>query len=270
MIGQERIKEVYGEYIKNGKMPRFTVIQGAPGSGKKEFARYISDLTGYELVVFTPSIESVRNVIELCYEQVKPIIYLIPECEKLSAQAENALLKVAEEPPRNAYLMLTVNDDSLLPTIKSRAFTINMQPYTKKELTEFSKNLTNQTNIAEKVNISETPGDLLLFDVCDYAKLNEFCDNIINKISKTNIASALKINKSIKIKESDDASLFDLNLFIKTLIAKYYDKCRNDAVEKFQYYYACYSAVVRAKIQMRKNCNKMFVLDELMLTLRGL
>ena len=56
-------------------------------------------------------------------------IYIIDEAEKLTQQAQNALLKTIEEPPAYAIIMLlTANEGMLLPTIKSRCVTLTMKP----------------------------------------------------------------------------------------------------------------------------------------------
>ena len=66
--------------------------------------------------------------------QIKPYsspykIYIIDEAEKLTQQAQNALLKTIEEPPAYAIIMLlTANEGMLLPTIKSRCVTLTMKP----------------------------------------------------------------------------------------------------------------------------------------------
>ncbi len=55
-------------------------------------------------------------------------IYIVDEAEKMSQQAQNALLKTIEEPPAYAIiLLLTTNADSFLPTILSRCITLNLK-----------------------------------------------------------------------------------------------------------------------------------------------
>ena len=55
-------------------------------------------------------------------------IYIVDEAEKLSVQAQNALLKTIEEPPAYAViLLLTTNSDSFLPTILSRCIILNLK-----------------------------------------------------------------------------------------------------------------------------------------------
>ena len=56
-------------------------------------------------------------------------IYIVPEAEKMTAQAQNALLKTLEEPPAYAViLLLTTNAGLLLDTIRSRCVLLNLKP----------------------------------------------------------------------------------------------------------------------------------------------
>ena len=56
-------------------------------------------------------------------------VYIINEAEKMTPQAQNALLKTLEEHPAYAViLLLTANVDSLLATILSRCVVLNMKP----------------------------------------------------------------------------------------------------------------------------------------------
>ena len=56
-------------------------------------------------------------------------IYIMNEAEKMTPQAQNAILKTLEEPPEYAVIMLlTSNVNSLLPTILSRCVVLNMKP----------------------------------------------------------------------------------------------------------------------------------------------
>ena len=56
-------------------------------------------------------------------------IYIMNEAEKMTPQAQNAILKTLEEPPEYAVIMLlTSNVNGLLPTILSRCVVLNMKP----------------------------------------------------------------------------------------------------------------------------------------------
>ena len=66
--------------------------------------------------------------------QIKPYeggkkIYIIPDAERMTEQAANALLKTIEEPPEYALiLLLTDNIYRMLPTIQSRCIQIGFKP----------------------------------------------------------------------------------------------------------------------------------------------
>ena len=65
-------------------------------------------------------------------------IYIMPEAEKMNAQAQNALLKTLEEPPEYAVIiLLTVNAASLLDTIRSRCVHLTLHPVDQKLVQEY-------------------------------------------------------------------------------------------------------------------------------------
>lgn len=56
-------------------------------------------------------------------------IYIVDEAEKMTVQAQNALLKTIEEPPSYAVIiLLTTNPDGFLPTILSRCVQLKLRP----------------------------------------------------------------------------------------------------------------------------------------------
>jgi DNA polymerase-3 subunit delta' len=75
--------------------------------------------------------------------QVKPYnspykIYIIDDADKLTEQAQNALLKTIEEPPEYAIVLLLVSNISvILPTILSRCVLLNLKPVDKLAIKEF-------------------------------------------------------------------------------------------------------------------------------------
>lgn len=56
------------------------------------------------------------------------MIYIVPDADMMTVQAQNALLKTIEEPPAYAViLLLTENANSLLPTICSRCVMLKLR-----------------------------------------------------------------------------------------------------------------------------------------------
>lgn len=72
----------------------------------------------------TISIDQVRDLIHWAYLKPfskSPKIALIAQAQKMTDAAQNALLKILEEPPEQTVIILTVDDEkNLLPTVVSR------------------------------------------------------------------------------------------------------------------------------------------------------
>lgn len=71
------------------------------------------------------SIETVRSIKSFFYlktlEKAAWRVVVIEQAELMSQEAQNALLKILEEPPQNCFMILTSSaPDTLLPTIMSR------------------------------------------------------------------------------------------------------------------------------------------------------
>lgn len=72
--------------------------------------------------------EQVNNDIVIKSYSSKYKIYIIPEADLMTVQAQNALLKTIEEPPEYAVIMLlTENAETLLPTIRSRCVMMKLR-----------------------------------------------------------------------------------------------------------------------------------------------
>lgn len=72
--------------------------------------------------------EQVNNTIMIKPFQGPYKVYIIPQADMMTPQAQNALLKTIEEPPEYAVIMLlTENADTLLPTINSRCVMLKLR-----------------------------------------------------------------------------------------------------------------------------------------------
>jgi len=123
------------------------LIVGSPGSGKKALARAISssllqleqaklDASPLLTKIGAPegkqeiSIDAVRQLIsDMKLKSVSNLVVnrviIIHRAEQMSLEAQNALLKLLEEPPPGALFILTApSQKSLLPTIVSRAWVL--------------------------------------------------------------------------------------------------------------------------------------------------
>lgn len=67
-------------------------------------------------------------------------MYIFDEADLITPQAQNALLKIIEEPPSGVYMILLCeNSLSLLSTVRSRAQKISLQVFDENELSAYAK-----------------------------------------------------------------------------------------------------------------------------------
>ena len=165
IIGQEQIKQHLQNAIQINKVSHAYIINGERGAGKEYIAKIFSMALQCENLNTTdmePCNEchsckqalskNQPDIIRITHEkpnsigvedirdqlnsdiQIKPYsskwkIYIVNEAEKMTVQAQNALLKTLEEPPSYAIIiLLTTNSAALLPTLLSRCVALNMKP----------------------------------------------------------------------------------------------------------------------------------------------
>lgn len=172
IVGQEQLKEHLENAIKTNKVSHAYIINGERSSGKEFIAKTFAmalqcenrqgiepcqechsckqALSGNQPdIIFvthekpgTIGVDDIRSQINGDVA-IKPYssprkIYIMNEGEKMTVQAQNALLKTLEEPPEYAViLILTTNVDSLLPTILSRCVVLNMKPVKDAQIKKF-------------------------------------------------------------------------------------------------------------------------------------
>lgn len=161
LYSKKRIKELSRSMKSSGRFSHGFIIVGDEGSGRRTSAKYIA----MARLCSSPSSEgepcgecrecrriendshpdviwlegdtptggySVRNIREnvvadafIMPNDTDAKFYIIPDGEKLNAAAQNALLKIVEEPPDYAYFIFTAKSQSaFLSTIISRTVTI--------------------------------------------------------------------------------------------------------------------------------------------------
>lgn len=181
VVGQEQIKEFIKKSINMNKVSHAYIICGEKGTQRLEIAKLfaaslqctaqydIYDESSYnkpcgECVsckqmesgnqpdVITVTTDKATIGVDVIREQVnnsaqiKPYagpykIYIIPDADNMTEQAQNALLKTIEEPPEYVVMFLLVESiGSLLPTVLSRVVELNVKPLSQKVIIEYLMN----------------------------------------------------------------------------------------------------------------------------------
>ena len=177
LYGNEDIKSRLGAAILSSRQNHALLICGPDGSGKRTLAKEISAALNCEnksienfslpcgvcntcrriysdnftdiktlsreaskATIGVEELRAFREDMFLSATESEHKIYIIEEADKLTANAQNALLKVLEEPPSNVMiLLLCAESDKILTTIKSRTQLITMQRFSAEKIAEYLK-----------------------------------------------------------------------------------------------------------------------------------
>ena len=203
MIGQKNLLNKIDTMISS--YPKFSIIVGPKNSGKKTIVKYICNKLNLPIINFGTSIDEVRNVIDMSYEQIKPICYVCSDADLMSIGAKNALLKVTEEPPNNAYFMLTLQSMSnTLETIQSRGTVLNLDNYTSEELIEYRKLRKYKDKCDDVItNVCSNIGEVDELFSYDVSKFYSFAETVAFQVSIPTSGNIFKIPKALKTKDTD-------------------------------------------------------------------
>ena len=151
--GQQFAKKYLSNSLKSNMISHAYMFEGPSGVGKNTLARELSRiLLEMENLFNSPDYIEIKpdgNSIKIAQVRnmqsdilVKPYksykIYVFDEALKMTVEAQNALLKTLEEPPKYAIIILiTNNKESLLDTIKSRCEIIKFTPIPMAEIADY-------------------------------------------------------------------------------------------------------------------------------------
>ena len=151
--GQRFAKKYLSNSIKSNMISHAYMFEGPSGVGKNTMARELATtllemenlFNSPDYIEITPDGNSIKiaqirklqsDILVKPYKSYK--IYVIDEAKKMTVEAQNALLKTLEEPPKYAIIILiTNNKESLLDTIKSRCEIIKFTPIPLVEVADY-------------------------------------------------------------------------------------------------------------------------------------
>ncbi|HHW32053.1 MAG TPA: AAA family ATPase [Clostridiaceae bacterium] len=230
IIGQKQVINTLVNSLKNDRVGHAYLFVGPKGIGKKTVARDFAgmilcenshvvgscmdckscrlffsksnpDYIELEIEGTSIYVEDIRNmlnsiVIRPVYSDKK--VYLIPDADRMTIQAQNSLLKTLEEPPDYSVLILTTsNADALIDTVRSRVSRYDFIKNTANEVYEYLKN--NFTEDLEGINFIASYSNGIIGTAKDLAQSGELMSlrenvfNIIQKLSKPKLIEVFEM-----------------------------------------------------------------------------
>ena len=161
VVGHKDILKYISSAVENNRVSHAYILNGERGSGKRMLANLFATTLLCESGNSEPcgkchscrqaesgnhpdiirvthekpnsiSVDDIRtqvnNTVDIKPYQGPYKVYIIPQADLMTPQAQNAILKTIEEPPSYAvFLLLTENAETLLPTINSRCVMLKLR-----------------------------------------------------------------------------------------------------------------------------------------------
>ncbi len=233
IVGQEHIIKHIKNAIKLNKLSHAYMICGEKGMGKKLLADRFSMLLQCAAGGDEPCMEchackqsvtknnpdikwvyhekpNTISVDEIREQLVKDIsikpysskykIYIIDEAEKMSVQAQNAILKTVEEPPQyGVIILLSESKEMMLETILSRCVILETKPVNKKQFKEYlqtkSKIIDYEAEYVYEFSAGNIGKALQMLEKEEYSLMREHITGIMKNIKNMDAA---KLSSSVK------------------------------------------------------------------------
>jgi len=321
IVGHEQIKEHMQAAIRDKKPFHAYLFQGEEGVGKEALARTFAaglqcqsesadkpckecvscrqmDSGNQPDVIWVTrekaslGVEEIRE--QLCNRMdIKPFsspykIYLVPEAEKMTEAAQNALLKTIEEPPEyGIVILMTSNISALLPTIQSRCLTMEFRPLSTAVVESFVKEHCQVPDYQARASAAFAQGNL--GKAMRYAKSEDFIErkdhiiSLLRHVEQMDLSEMLAVIKDLGTRKDEvrdyidlmvlwyrDVLLFkatkDINQLLFQDEASYISReASHRSYEKIE---EILQAFEKAKVRLRANVNFDITMELMLLTLK--
>ena len=248
IVGHEQIKEHMQAAIRDKKPFHAYLFQGEEGVGKEALARTFAaglqcqsestdkpckecvscrqmesgnqpDVIWVTREKASLGVDEIRE--QLCNTMdIKPFsspykIYLVPEAEKMTEAAQNALLKTIEEPPEyGIVILMTSNISALLPTIQSRCLTMEFRPLSTAVVESFVKEHCQVPDYQARARAAFAQGNL--GKAMRYAKSEDFIErkdhiiSLLRHVEQMDLSEMLAVIKDLGTRKDEVRDYIDL------------------------------------------------------------
>ncbi len=285
IVGNSEIKEYLIKVSTTGNVSQSYLFVGTEGIGKlliaKEFAKKVlclnkekeqacecksckcfEGLNHPDFYVIneegdTIKIEQIREMTSKIIEP--PIvanrkIYIINDCDKMTVEAQNCLLKTLEEPPEFAIIILiTARENLVLNTIKSRCMMLKFKNISKEELKQYAIRNLGFEQVTEDLleSFHGSIGQALVQKQIQ-DELSQI-RHIVDDLATEDITTIMNEAKVLYDKENIDD-------FLPYLSAVVFRKALNH-----REYLDCVEKIKNCNMRLKRNCNFDMCIDTMLL-----
>jgi DNA polymerase-3 subunit delta' len=274
IIGYKEIKAHFQNGIKLGKISHAYILNGEKGMGKKllsyTFSKTLQCLemkedpcnvcmscqliesANHPDIITVTSTKSKSIGVDDIREQInkdihiKPYkfkykIYIVNEADKMTEQAQNALLKTIEEPPEYAiFFLLTNNINQLLPTMLSRCVVLNLRPIEDYKIKDYLMSQQGVSLADVDVLVAFSQGIIgrakELADSDVFKSMRQECLNLLNDLQELSIVELLeRVNQLDPYKEMMNECLDIMVTWYRDLLIVKSTKCDKGLIHKDQF-----------------------------------
>jgi len=182
IVGSSTIIDTLKKQFSSKRIPHFYLICGQSGSGKTTLSRIIAmmlqnaniedPIHKYDIKEINASdkngIDDIRDIIDKSnYKPLYPSIakvIIMDEAHQLTTPAQNALLKITEDPPKSMYFIFcTTNESKIITSLRRRAYIIHTQGLDPKDINKLLVNAKNKVN--SDIDIKPLEETIIKYDI---------------------------------------------------------------------------------------------------------
>ena len=284
IIGNTEVKDYLAKSINQQNILHSYLFVGTSGIGKliiaKEFAKNILCLENTKEETCTCKsctcfngnnhpdfycinengesikVETIRELTEKVIE--KPIVsdkkvYIINDCEKMTKEAQNCLLKTLEEPPEFVVIILiSSNENLILNTIKSRCMSVKFHNIDDDELLKYALENLGYNEVSKNLLKSFDGSIGKAIKLKDFKEKYDEIDLLISNLNQKDIIDIMIEGKIIYDKEN----IYD--------ILDYIIVCLYEKLNENEKYIDCIKYVNKCATRLRSNSNFDMSIDNLL------
>ena len=321
ILVHEQIKEHFQNAAAIGKVSHAYILSGEAGMGKKTLANafamtLLCEEEGKEPCMHCHACKQVLSgnhpdLIYVTHEKpvsmgvddireqindtimVRPYssqykIYIVDEAQKMTVQAQNALLKTIEEPPAYAVIMLlTTNPDAFLQTILSRCVQLKLKPLKDSVVKGYLEDKLQVKDVQAEIYSAFARGNLgkaiHLAQSEDFKMMYEEILRLLKEIKDMDISQLLDVIRKLKDDNTDIKECLDfMQMWYRDILMYKTTKDLNllifkdefSAVKKaaslssYEGLERILEAIDKARVRLDANVNMELVMELLLLTMK--